>query len=148
MDDQWRPIALNPEQAMRETASMKKLIGIPLALLAGSLSQADADAATVAAGLLAAKPAQTSFTPAQLSHYAAALVDIELAGEAAAAQEARLPAAQRGALAHEARSETMLIVQRNDLDPATFNAISRAVEADPALRRKVHQTMMDKVLGT
>jgi len=129
---------------MREAAAMKNafLSAFALALLQGS--PALASVATVAAPV----PIQRHFTPAQLSHYAAALVELEQVGAVLTAREASLPTAQREALARQAGSEKMAIVQRNDLDPATFNAISKAVEADPALRMKIHQAMMDKVIGT
>lgn len=135
---------------MREAAAMTRSIAVPLALalLAGSPAYAGVDGAAAATGVPAAKPVRNTFTPTQLSNYAAALVDIEVAGEAVAAQEASLPTEQREAIDRQAQSGTKMIVQRNDLDPATFNAISRAVESDPTLRLKVHQAMMDKVVGT
>jgi len=117
-------------------------LALALAMLSGSPAFASAAAVTASTSI------RGTFTPAQLSHYAAALVELEQVGAVLAVHEAGLPAAQRAALAQQARSERMAIVQRNDLDPATFNAISKAVEADAALRLKVRQAMMDKVIGT
>ncbi|GAA0332182.1 hypothetical protein GCM10009087_47990 [Sphingomonas oligophenolica] len=89
-----------------------------------------------------------SVTREQLHDYAAALVEVEGLQQAVAAQLAKLAPADRQTLVRQSNAQMMSIVRRHGFDSKTFNAVSKAVESQPDLRREVRQEMMEKVMGT
>lgn len=121
--------------------SVTKVLGAAALLVAGS---GVGSAAQTDTGVAAA----TRFPQEQVQRYAAAMAAIERLNQRVATREVALPEAQRPALAQQADEERLGILQRYALDPATFNAMSKAVEADPALRERVRQALMDNLLGT
>ncbi|CAN5864100.1 hypothetical protein BH11PSE6_BH11PSE6_07110 [soil metagenome] len=64
------------------------------------------------------------------------------------ARSATVAQAQRDALQDEANERITMILRRYDFDRGSFNAITKAVESRPGIRRHVRQAMMDRALGT
>jgi hypothetical protein len=93
-----------------------------------------------------APPAAKPFSDQQILGYAAALAELNRLNSAVAAQQPTLPPADQPAFAQQADAQRLAILTRNGLDATTFNAISKAVEDDPALRDRARQAMMDKLL--
>lgn len=129
-------------------AMRTNIAGPALLLMAGMGFDGGALATSAAAEGQAPVPAATTFKRDALRAYAGALVELQALQRQVAAQSASLTVAQRTALAGQAAAQMALVLQRHELDPATFNAISKAVEANPDIRLKVRQAMMDEVMGT
>jgi hypothetical protein len=126
---------------------MKMIAGtLAAALLLGGTGFAAAAQAdqTVPSTPPAAKP----FSDQQILGYAAALAELNRLNSAVAAQQPTLPPADQPAFAQQVDAQRLAILTRNGLDATTFNAISKAVEDDPALRDRARQAMMDKLLGS
>ena len=112
-------------------------------------------ALVLAAGAVACLPAQadTASTPAkavtdqEVRNYAGAMAALQQLNNAVAARTAAATPTERTAIELQANAARQAILGRYALDPASFNAISKAVEADPALGNRVRKVMMDTVLG-
>ncbi|MDH7974198.1 DUF4168 domain-containing protein [Sphingomonas sp. AR_OL41] len=89
----------------------------------------------------------TTFTGGQLHDYARALAEIQRVRSTLAARTGKLAPADQKLLAEQANAAVILILQHNRLDPATFNAISKAVEDRPDIRLEVKQAMMADAIG-
>lgn len=89
----------------------------------------------------------TTFSAAQLLDYAHALVEVKRIQNIVAAKKAKLPPTGQQALVRQADVQMLLALQRHGLDPARFNAISRAVENRADIRLQVQQAMMADVVG-
>lgn len=113
------------------------------------------------AGLLAAGPmicpaaqADTDSIPAkvvtdqEVRNYAGAMAALQQMNTVVAAQLAAATPAERTTIEQQANTDRQTILDRYSLDPASFNAISKAVEADPVLGDRVRRVMMDSVLGS
>ena len=112
-------------------------------------------ALVLAAGAVSCLPAQadTASTPAkavtdqEVRNYAGAMAALQQLNNAVAARTAAATPTERTAIEQQANAARQAILGRYALDPASFNAISKAVEADPALGNRVRKVMMDTVLG-
>lgn len=118
-----------------------KALGAALLLAAGT-------GVSVAAQADQAAPPATSFSDQQVKGYATAIAELSRLNTVVAQQQPALPAAEQPAFAQQANEQRLAILTRNGLDATTFNAISKAVENDPALRDRARQAMMDKLLGS
>lgn len=94
-----------------------------------------------------AAPAVASYTQEEVKRYADALAALQRLNQQVATKEPTLAPEQRVALQQEANEQRRGILQHFALDPATFNAMSKAVEADPALAERVRQTLMASMVG-
>jgi len=113
-------------------------------------------AALLAAGpmICPAAQADTDSTPAkvvtdqEVRNYAGAMAALQQMNMVVAAQLAAATPAERTTIEQRANTDRQTILDRYSLDPASFNAISKAVEADPVLGDRVRKVMMDSVLGS
>ena len=113
-------------------------------------------AALLAAGpmICPAAQADTTSTPAkaptdqELRNYAGAMAALLQLNQAVAARAGAANPTERAAIEQQANTDRQTILGRYELDPASFNAISKAVEADPVLGDRVRRVMMDSVLGS
>lgn len=113
-------------------------------------------AAWLAAGpmLCPAAQADTDSTPARavtdqdVRNYAGAMTALQQMNTIVAAQLAAAKPADRVTIEQQANTDRQTILGRYSLDAASFNAISKAVEADPVLSDRVRKVMMDSVLGS
>jgi hypothetical protein len=124
--------------------NMMKILGAA-ALLAGSMTctVARADTAPDDASAAAKTP-----TDQELRNYAGAMAALLQLNNAVAKRSADANPTERAAIEQQANATRQSILDRYSLDPASFNAISKAVEADPALGDRVRRVMMDSVLGS
>ena len=76
------------------------------------------------------------------------MAELQRLNQLVATREGTVPPAQRPTLEQEADAQRRGILQRYALDPATFNAMSKAVETDPALNERVRQAVMASLLGS
>ena len=112
-------------------------------------------ALVLAAGAVSCLPAQadTASTPAtavtdqEVRNYAGAMAALQQLNNTVAARIAAATPTERTAIEQQANAARQTILGRYALDPASFNAISKAVEADPVLGNRVRKVMMDAVLG-
>jgi len=110
----------------------------------------------LAAGTVACLPAlaDTASTPAkavtdqEVRNYAGAMAALQQLNNAVAARTAAAAPTERSAIEQQANAARQTILDRYALDPASFNALSKAVEADPVLGDRVRKVMMDTVLGS
>jgi ABC-type sugar transport system substrate-binding protein len=123
---------------------LTKILGAA-ALLAGGSSLCSA-APTTPTGAATAT-ASASFTQDEVKRYASAMAELQRLNQLVATREGTVPAEQRPALEQEADQQRRGILQHYALDPTTFNAISKAVETDPALNERVRQAVMASLLG-
>ena len=117
-----------------------KIFGAALVLAAGAVSCLPAQADT------ASTPAK-AVTDQEVRNYAGAMAALQQLNNAVAARTATATPTERSAIEQQANAARQAILGRYALDPASFNAISKAVEADPALGNRVRKVMMDTVLG-
>src|SRR4051812_48270207 len=104
-----------------------------------------ATALMLAAGSMTCLPAQadTGSTPAktvtdqEVRNYAGATAALLQLNNLVAARTAAATPAERTTIEQQANSDRRMILGRYALDPTSFNAISKAVEADPALSDRV-----------
>ena len=112
-------------------------------------------ALVLAAGAVACLPAQadTASTPVkavtdqEVRNFAGAVAALQQLNNAVAARTAAAAPTERSGIEQQANAARQTILDRYALDPASFNALSRAVEADPVLGDRVRKVMMDAVLG-
>ena len=112
-------------------------------------------ALVLAAGALSCLPAQadTASAPAkavsdqEVRNYAGAMAALQQLNNAVAARMAAATPTERTAIEQQANAARQTILGRYALDPASFNAISKAVEADPVLGNRIRKVMMDTVVG-
>lgn len=109
-----------------------------LAASAGSCLPAQADTASA--------PAK-AVTDQEVRNYAGAMAALQQLNNAVAARTAAATPTERSAIEQQANAARQTILGRYALDPVSFNAISKAVEADPILGDRVRKVMMDTVLG-
>lgn len=95
---------------------------------------------------ISARP-PTNFSSAELHDYARALTEIQRVRSALSAQVGKLAPADQKLLVRQAEAAMIVILQRNRLDPATFNVISKAVENRFDIRLEVTQAMMADAIG-
>jgi len=115
-----------------------------------------AAALLLAAGSMSCLPAwaDTGSTPAKavtdqdVRNYAGATAALLQLNNMVAARTATATPTERVTIEQQANAERQTILGRYALDRASFNAISKAVEADPALGDRVRKVMMDSILGT
>ncbi|MEO8375082.1 MAG: DUF4168 domain-containing protein [Sphingomonas bacterium] len=119
---------------------MFKIFGAALVLAAGAGSCLSAQADTVSAPVKAV-------TDQEVRNYAGAMAALLQLNNAVAARTAVATPTERTAIEQQANAARQTILGRYALDPASFNAISKAVEADPILGDRVRKVMMDTVLG-
>jgi len=81
-------------------------------------------------------------------NYAGAMAALQQLNSTVAARTAAATQTERSAIEQQANAARQTILGRYALDPLTFNAISKAVEADPVLGDRVRKVMMDTVLGS
>jgi hypothetical protein len=120
---------------------MLRILGAALLLGAGSLSCLPARADT------GSTPAK-AVTDQDVRNYAGATAALLQLNAVVAARTATATPAKRATIEQQANADRQAILGRYALDPASFNAISKAVEADPALGDRVRKVMMDGILGT
>ena len=109
----------------------------------------------LAAGAVAYLPARAdtdstsakAVTDQEVRNYAGAMAALQQLNNAVAARTAAATPTERSAIEQEANAARQTILGRYALDPSSFNAISKAVEADPLLGDRVRKVMMDAVLG-
>jgi len=118
-----------------------KIFSAALMLATGSIAYQPAQADT------ASVPAR-AMTDQEVRNYAGAMAALLQLNSAAAAHVAAATPTERPAIEQEANAARQTILDRYALDPASFNAISKAVEADPVLGDRVRKVMMDTVLGS
>jgi hypothetical protein len=118
-----------------------KSLGAAALLAAASITCPVAQADTVSA------PAKAP-TDQELRNYAGAMAALLQMNNVVAARTATATPAERTAIEQQANTDRQAILDRYALDPASFNAISKAVEADPVLGDRVRRVMMDTVLGS
>jgi hypothetical protein len=87
-------------------------------------------------------------TDQDVRNYAGATAALLQLNTAAAARAATATPTERAAIEQQANADRQTILGRYELDPASFNAISKAVEADPVLGDRVRRVMMDNLLGS
>ena len=118
-----------------------RIFSAALVLAAGALSCLPAQADTASA------PAK-AVTDQEVRNYAGAMAALQQLNNAVAARTAAAATpTERTAIEQQANAARQTILGRYALDPASFNAISKAVEADPVLGNRVRKVMMDTVLG-
>ena len=118
-----------------------RIFGAALVLATGAVSCLPAHADTASTPVRAV-------TDQEVRNYAGAMAALQLLNNAVAARTAAATPTERSAIEQEANAARQTILGRYALDPASFNAISKAVEADPALGNRVRKVMMDTVLGS
>lgn len=118
-----------------------KIFGAALLLSAGAMSWQPAQADT------ASTPAR-AVSDQEVRNYAGAMAALLQLNDAVAARGAAATPTERTAIEQQANAARQTILDRYGLDPASFNAISKAVEADPVLGDRVRKVMMDTVLGS
>lgn len=118
-----------------------KVLGAAMLLAGGSSLCSAAQTAPAAA-------AATSFTQDEVKRYASAMAELQRLNQLVATREGTVPPAQRPALEQEADAQRRGILQHYAFDPTTFNAMSKAVETDPALSDRVRQAVMASLLGS
>jgi hypothetical protein len=117
-----------------------RIFGAALVLATGAVSCLPALADT------ASTPAK-AVTDQEVRNYAGAMAALLQLNNAVAARTAAATPTERTAIEQQANAARQTILGRYALDPASFNAISKAVEADPVLGDRVRKVMMDTVLG-
>lgn len=117
-----------------------RIFSAALVLAAGAVSCLPAQADTASA------PAK-AVTDQEVRNYAGAMAALQQLNNAVAARTAAATPTERTAIEQQANAARQTILGRYALDPASFNAISKAVEADPVLGNRVRKVMMDTVLG-
>jgi len=120
---------------------MFRIFGAALLLAAGSMSSQPVMADTVSA------PARV-VTDQDVRSYAGATAALLQLNSVVTARIATATPTERATIEQQANVERQTILGRYQLDPASFNAISKAVEADPLLGDRVRRVMMDSVLGS
>lgn len=90
---------------------------------------------------------EPKFTSQQIHNYALALLQIQQIQNASAGREPASPPKHIGAPDANVDESIAKVLERRDLTPATFNAISGEVATHRSLRREVRQTMMRKMIG-
>jgi len=118
-----------------------KIFATALLLGAGSMSCLPARADT------GSTPA-TPVTDQDVRNYAGATAALLQLNTAVAARAATATPIERATIEQQANADRQMILGRYALDPARFNAISKSVEADPALGDRVRKVMMDSILGS
>jgi len=118
-----------------------KIFATALLLAAGSVSCLPARADT------GSTPAKT-VTDQEVRNYAGATAALLQLNTAVAARTATATPTERATIEQQASADRQMILGRYALDPTSFNAISKAVEADPALGDRVRKVMMDSILGS
>ncbi|MEP7006954.1 MAG: DUF4168 domain-containing protein [Sphingomonas bacterium] len=116
-----------------------KIFSAALVLAAGAVSCLPAQADTASAPVRAV-------TDQEVRNYAGAMAALLQLNNAVAARTAATPT-ERTAIEQQAKAARQTILGRYALDPASFNATSKAVEADPIWGNRVRKVMMDTVLG-
>ena len=117
-----------------------RIFGAALVLATGAVSCLPAHADT------ASTPAR-AVTDQEVRNYAGAMAALQQLNNTVAARIAAATPTERTAIEQQANAARQTILGRYALDPASFNAISKAVEADPVLGNRVRKVMMDTVLG-
>ena len=110
----------------------------------------------LATGSMACLPARadTGSTPVkamtdqEVRNYASATAALLQLNNVVAARAATATPTERATIEQQANADRQMILGRYALDPTSFNAISKAVETNPALSDRVRQVMMDQVLGS
>jgi hypothetical protein len=120
---------------------MFRIFGAAFLLAAGSMSCQPAMADTASA------PAR-AVTDQDVRNYAGATAALLQLNTMVAARTATATPTERATIEQQANADRQTILGRYELDPASFNAISKAVEADPILGDRVRRVMMDSVLGS
>lgn len=87
----------------------------------------------------------SKFTSQQIHDYALALLQILQVRKTATSQGVAISSDAQPRM--QASSQIAQILDRNDLDGATFNAISSDAETQRSLRRQVRQTMIHELVG-
>ena len=120
--------------------TVTKVLGAALLLAAGSslCSAAQTNNTTTPVA---------SFTQEEVKRYAGALAELQRLNQLVTTRAAALAPAQRAELDQQADEQRRTILQRYALDPNSFNAMSKAVETDPALSERVRQALMDTLLA-
>jgi enolase len=118
-----------------------KIFGTALLLAAGSVACLPARADT------GSTPAK-AVTDQDVRNYAGATAALLSLNNTVAARIATATPTERATIEQQANADRQMILGRYALDPTRFNAISKAVEADPALGDRVRKVMMDSILGT
>ena len=121
--------------------NVTKVLGAALLLATGSSLCSAAQTKTTA-------PAVASFTEEEVKRDADALAALQRLNQQVATKEPTLAPDQRAELEQEANEQRRGILQHFALDPASFNAMSKAVETDPALSERVRQALMTSLLGS
>lgn len=117
-----------------------RIFSAALVLAAGAVSCLPAQADTVST-------AAKAVTDQEVRNYAGAMAALLQLNNAVAARTAAATPIERTAIEQQANTARQTILDRYALDPASFNAISKAVEGDPVLGDRVRKVMMDSVLG-
>ena len=118
---------------------MFRLLGGALLLAAISWQPAQADTASMSG---------RAVTDREVRNYAGATAALLRLNTVVAARTATATPTERSTIEQQANADRQTILGRYELDPASFNAISKAVEADPILGDRVRRVMMDSVLGS
>ena len=118
-----------------------EIFGAALLLAVGSMSCQPAQADTVST------PAR-AVSDQEVRNYAGAMAALLQLNNTVAARGAAATPTERTAIEQQANAARQTILDRYGLDPASFKAISKAVEADPVLGDRVRKVMMDTVLGS
>jgi len=110
---------------------------LSLAVISGQPARADT-----------ASPPARAVTDRDVRNYAGATAALLQLNAVVASRTAAASPAERATIEQQANADRQTILGRYELDPTRFNAISKAVEADPMLGDRVRRVMMDTVLGS
>lgn len=120
--------------------SVTTVLGAALLLAAGSSLCSAAQTNNTATPV-------ASFTQEEVKRYAGALAELQRLNQIVTTRAAALAPADRAVLDQQADEQRRGILQRYALDPNSFNAMSKAVESDPALSERVRQALMASLVG-
>jgi hypothetical protein len=87
------------------------------------------------------------YTSQQLRQYSLAMLQIQKVKQALAVRVASANEGEKPLLQSQARAENRGILKRYNLDVATFNQMTNAVNTRPKVRGQVRQTVMQQTLA-